>query len=45
MNKKKLSPEKGPKKMKLYDEYLDKKRYGGSSNYNKQNRKGGKRMR
>lgn len=44
MNKKKLSPEKGPKKMKLYDEYLDKKRYGGSS-YNKQNRKGGKQMR
>ena len=44
MNKKKLSPEKGPRKMRLYDENLDKKKYGGSSN-NKSNQKGFKRMR
>ena len=43
MNKKKLSPEKGPRKMKLYDESLDKKKYGGAS-YNKSNKKGFKRM-
>lgn len=43
MNKKKLSPEKGPRKMKLYDESLDKKKYGGTS-YNKPTKKGVKRM-
>jgi hypothetical protein len=43
MNKKKLSPEKGPRKMKLYDESLDKKKYGGSS-YNKPVKRGAKRM-
>lgn len=42
MNKKRLSPEKGPRKMKLYDEYLDKKKYGGAQ-YNKP-KKGTKRM-
>lgn len=44
MNKKKLLPEKGPRKMKLYTESLDKKRYGGSAN-NKPVKKGTKRMR
>lgn len=43
MNKKKLSPEKGPRKMKLYDESLGKKKYGGTS-YNKPTKKGVKRM-
>lgn len=41
MSKKKLTPEKGPKKMKLYEESLDKKKYGGS--YGKSD-KGSKRM-
>jgi hypothetical protein len=43
MNKKKLLPEKGPRKMKLYDESLNKKKYGGGST-NKSVKKGFKRM-